>query len=146
MAKEPSKHENTYRKMHACIMAHVLEDATEMASFHAQFEQYPDVWTRALACGFYRMGYQHLSMVSDDTEFYDLDAKKFVQLLFAEELKENPAKYEAEMKLETVRKGFDAVHKYDEIDAALSVDDMKNMAIGLGKLMLFYPPFFLSVL
>jgi hypothetical protein len=142
MAIDQSQHETFYRAIHACIMAHITEDAAEMAAFHTRFEKNPDDWTRAMACGFYRMGYTHLGLVDVDTDFYDLTAKKFVELCFAEELKEDAAKYEVSMQLGTVRKGFDAVLKYDQVDAALSVDEIKNMAVGLGKLVLFYPPFY----
>jgi hypothetical protein len=148
MANEMSKHEEFYRTMHACIMAHILEDEPEMASFHARFEKSPDNWTRALACGFYRIGYMQLEdcqMNNADDEmpdFYELDANRFVNIVFAEDIKENAANAEKNMQLATVRKGFDAVINYDKTDAALSLDEMKNMAVGMGKLIVFYYPFY----
>jgi hypothetical protein len=60
MPKEQSEHEKYYRTLHACIWAHLTEDDAEIASFHSRFSQNPDNWTRALACGFYRVGYMQL--------------------------------------------------------------------------------------
>ncbi len=164
MAKEQSKYEIFYQTMGACIWACVTEDEPEMDAFYLRFEQNPIDWKHALVCGFYRMGYQNLGMVSQDTadeleftvagrsigkfscanppDFYDLDAESFVQILFAKDLKEDAAKWEDIAKLDIIRKGYDTVRKYDDGDKAVSLDEMKNMAIGLGKLILFYPPFF----
>jgi hypothetical protein len=151
MANEMSKHEEFYRAMHACIMAHILEDEPEKASFHARFEKSPDNWTRALACGFYRIGYMQLedcqmnnaggempyvidnilgtiglSQHGEMPDFYELSANSFVNIVFAESIKENAEDAEKNMQLAT----------------ALSLDEMKNMAVGMGKLIVFYYPFY----
>jgi hypothetical protein len=163
MTSDTSQHERFFHALGACVQAHVLEDALEMKAFHARFEQHPDNWTRALACGFYRIGSQQLNSASQEfadevefvvsgrsigtfscsnpPDFYDLSGDFFVDFLFSERLKDTKT---IKTKLNVVSKGFDAVLKYDQTNAALSLEEMKFMAGGLGTLLLYYQPFYVE--
>jgi hypothetical protein len=132
-----SRHEEFYRVFHAAMLSFLTANGPEIAALRQRFARYPDSWTRAFACGYYRAAHLHNAVAASARDYYELKAPELAQLV-APGADTGP---DCHAFVRAVMEGFDATLAYDATDEPLDLAQIEHMAEGLAALLIIHPGF-----
>ena len=130
-----TQHEAFYRRMHAALLAFLVEDWPAIEELQGRFAAHPGSWTRATCCAFYRSAHLHDVFRLAKADFYETAPENMHKLLC---LGDSP---ESGEDLRRLQQAHQATLRYDATDEDLSVEDMTALGHATALLLLTYPGF-----
>jgi hypothetical protein len=132
-----SQHEAFYRRMHAALVAFLVEDSTAIQELQDRFKAHADSWSRAQCCAFYRSAHLYDAFRLGHADFYETPSDRLAGLLFpgirlTESMQHDVA---------AVVQAHQAVLRFDSSDQALDVEGITTVASGTAHLLIAYPGF-----
>jgi hypothetical protein len=130
-----TQHEAFYRRMHAALVAFLVEDWPAIEELQGRFAAHPGSWTRATCCAFYRSAHLHDVFRLAKADFYETAPGNMSKLLWPGGLSASGED------LRRMQQAHEAALRYDATDADLGVEDMTALGHATSLLLISHSGF-----